>query len=326
MSNLAIIIPAYKEKYFVKSLESLANQTCNKFTVYVGDDNSPHNLENIVNEFKNKISIKYIKFSNNIGSEKLVNQWKRCVELSENEKWLWLFSDDDIADSKAVENFYITVDANSGVDVFRFNTCVIDGEDNIIGDTPVGPSKESSIDMAYNLLLGRRGNSMPDHIFSRKIYEEKGGFVFTKFAQAADWATSILFSEDNGICIIENSKMYWRQSGSNISSIAHKNKRKMIQGHFQFIYWIINHFKNVRKDSSISYDMILNAARSNISQVMVYHYRGIDFISSIKMFKLLVQHLNVSYYDALKDIYLIKKSTDSKLNRLVDFIKKAIGR
>lgn len=126
-SDLAIVIPAYKEAYFHQALQSLANQTSKNFTVYIGDDASPFDLKSIADHFSQDLNISYTKFEKNTGARNLVNQWKRCIALSKNEKWLWLFSDDDIADPSCVENFYKILDQNQDrFDVYRFNTCVID--------------------------------------------------------------------------------------------------------------------------------------------------------------------------------------------------------
>ena len=51
MKQLAIIIPAYKETFLRKALESIASQTCKDFTLYIGDDCSPNDLKSIVSDF-----------------------------------------------------------------------------------------------------------------------------------------------------------------------------------------------------------------------------------------------------------------------------------
>ena len=59
MKKLAIVIPAYKDLFLEDTLTSIANQTCKNFTLYVGDDNSPHDLYKIVRMFEQKIDIVY---------------------------------------------------------------------------------------------------------------------------------------------------------------------------------------------------------------------------------------------------------------------------
>ena len=66
-TNLAIVIPAYKAEFLSGTLSSLANQTDKRFNVYIGDDCSPANLENIVAPFLDKMSINYRRFPHNAG-------------------------------------------------------------------------------------------------------------------------------------------------------------------------------------------------------------------------------------------------------------------
>lgn len=84
-NKLAIIIPAYKDAFFNKTLESLAQQTNKNFTVYIGDDNSPYNLEKIVSEYSNQLNIIYKRFPTNLGSTDLVLQWNRCLSMIQDE-------------------------------------------------------------------------------------------------------------------------------------------------------------------------------------------------------------------------------------------------
>jgi glycosyltransferase involved in cell wall biosynthesis len=320
--NLAIIIPAYKEQYFSKALSSLANQTNKDFKVYIGDDCSPYDLKTIADSFTTTLNINYTRFTNNIGSENLVEQWRRCVQLSQAEDWIWLFSDDDIAAPTCVERFYERVKEDKGAfDVYRFNTVVIDGADNIITTPGRGPLYESSEEMAYNLLLGKRGNAMPDHIFSREVYSGTGGFVFTKYAQAADWATSILFAQKKGIAIIPGAELFWRSSGKNITSRASSEKRKMLQGHLQFIQWLADHFSYLKKTpSTITYPMMINAARINLSTIVTHHYQGFGFsdlgpIISV-MYKSLKMPLHKIIYELAVILLRTKKTFKNTVKKL----------
>lgn len=110
MNKLAIVIPAYKKRYFDQTLESFANQTCKDFTIYVGDDASPEDLEEIVNKYKSRISIIYHRFSSNLGGKDLIAHWERCVLLVKKEPWIWFFSDDDFVSKNCVEGFFETLE------------------------------------------------------------------------------------------------------------------------------------------------------------------------------------------------------------------------
>jgi glycosyltransferase involved in cell wall biosynthesis len=279
--KLAIIIPAYKSIFLEKTLDSFANQTNKNFRIYVGDDNSPHDLKAICHKFSSQLEIVYLKFKNNIGAKNIVNQWIRCIEMSKDEPWIWLFSDDDIADNICVEKFYATIEKdNSYFDVYRFNTRIINDNDQIIGSTNESPFIDTSLNMAYHILLGERGNSMPDHIFSRAIYQ-KYGFVKTDWAQGADWATSILFSSDKGICTIPEAKVNWRLGNYNISGTVQKDRSKKLLGHIQFLLWVTNHFQFLekQKNTNISYKMFFDAACINLEQVIRNHYKGLSLVN-----------------------------------------------
>lgn len=308
MFDLAIVIPAYKNTFLDKTLNSLAYQTDNRFNVYIGDDHSPFDLINIIDNYKNKLNIFYSRFPDNIGAKDLVLHWQRCIKLTRQEKWLCLFSDDDLMEKDCVKNFYQTINKNgNSFDIYRFNTITIDKEDQILSINPIGPDVESSAQMAYNLLKGLRGNSMPDHVFSRKIYEQNDGFVFTEYAQGADWATSILFSQNKGMCIIPNANVRWRYSGLNISSLASANKTQMIVGHLQFIRWTLNHFNYLNDDTStITYQMMIDALRANLKSILLYHYHGFRLSNTISLFDIYSKDLKLSYYQTIKELYEIE--------------------
>lgn len=61
-NKLAIVIPAYKACFFREVLDSLAKQSRRDFTVYIGDDASPDDLESIVSDYKDQLDIFYFRF------------------------------------------------------------------------------------------------------------------------------------------------------------------------------------------------------------------------------------------------------------------------
>jgi glycosyltransferase involved in cell wall biosynthesis len=275
LKQLAIIVPAYKAAFFDKALQSLAAQTNKNFTVYIGDDASPSDLRSIADKYCNELDMHYHHFKNNIGAKHLVNQWNRCIALTKNEPWLWLFSDDDVADSNCVETFYSAVLKDKDkFDVYRFDTKIINDQDNLIAESPESPSVDSSYNMALEILKGKRGNSMPDHIFCRQVYNRYEGFVYTDYAQAADWATSILFSSEKGICTLKGAKVSWRISNQNISGLASKNRKALLKGHLQFLNWVLNNF-NFREKTD-QRNNVVNAAAWNLSHVVHNHYKGLS--------------------------------------------------
>ena len=65
---LGIVIPAYKRKDCLReALESLTVQTMKRFFVVVVDDHSPEPLESVIDEFSDRLNIKYIYAEKNGG-------------------------------------------------------------------------------------------------------------------------------------------------------------------------------------------------------------------------------------------------------------------
>lgn len=219
MSNkLAIVIPAYKNKFLDKTLESISKQTCKRFKLYIGDDNSPYQLETIVKQWENQMDIKYQRFESNVGGSNLVAQWNRCIDLIEGEEWIWLFSDDDIMSPDCVDKFYKQIDNSPRYNLFHFDTILIDDLGKEIKSKTNYPKIISSgeyIDLCYRWRDRTNGVSF---IFNRDHFISIGGFQNFDLAWGSDQATWIKLSRNNGIYTIPNTCVYWRYGNSSISS------------------------------------------------------------------------------------------------------------
>ena len=127
MSPVAIVIPYYKFKFFRENLESLANQTDKRFHVYIGNDASLENPEDLLKEFEGKFKFTYKKFDQNLGGTSLTKQWDRCISMMEDEEWLMILGDDDYLEPNVVEEFYKKIeDINENYSVVRFSLEILD--------------------------------------------------------------------------------------------------------------------------------------------------------------------------------------------------------
>lgn len=236
--RLAIVIPAYKPEFLAEALESLTSQTCRDFTVYIGDDASPHDLAFIVEPYRERLEIVYKRFDENLGGLSLVQQWNRCVQMS-SDLWVWLFSDDDVAEPTSVERFFQALEKTDGqYDLYRFCTMCIDEQGQIVRVNPPHPAIESSLEYAYHRLCLNRWSFAPEHIFSREVFEREGGFVEFPLAWCSDDASWIAFGERTGIYTISGPHVRWRISHVNISSGNRALARQKIEALFQFVDWL----------------------------------------------------------------------------------------
>lgn len=264
--TLAIIIPAYKDTFLEKTLSSIAAQTCQEFTLYVGDDNSPYPLKSIIDQYTNKINLVYHRFNDNLGSINLTLQWERCIALS-NEPVIWLFSDDDIMPLDAVERILLAVrESRNNHCFFRFPLSVIDANDHIIASNPV---LTKPIISGYQLLLdklnGVISSAACEYVFSREVYENAGRFVMFPLAWCSDDATWAKFAGDVGIRTLVGKPVYWRNAdGYNISNRSCYNVEK-IEATSLFIVWLADFYGKKLRNKEM-----YKAVRHYVRTVLVY--------------------------------------------------------
>ncbi len=248
--RLCIIIPAYKARYLKDSLASIANQTVKDFKVYIGDDHSPENLKDICLSFAGEIDLEYHRFPENLGGISLVQQWQRCIALSKEEPWIWLFSDDDVMEPQCVEWFYRSLsDTKEAFDVYRFNNYMTDADGAVTLVSPQHPATESGFDFARARLRAERISSACEYIFSRRAYSEKAGIVEFPLAWCSDDATWIKFSGNRGIYTIAGPRVHWRTSGLNISTNDSRHKGPKMIALVQYLYWLNDWIRSTSKGS-----------------------------------------------------------------------------
>jgi glycosyltransferase involved in cell wall biosynthesis len=300
-NKLAIIIPAYKSFYLEQTLHSFANQTNKNFKIYIGDDNSPEDIESIVLKFKDILDIKYHKFKENLGSKSLTKHWERCIALS-TEDWIWLFSDDDIVDENCVEKFYKSLDDSS--QLYKFQTKIIDSNNNrIAGKYDKINSFTNSIssnEFITNRLSCKGFRSFAvEYVFARDLFL-KHKFVDFPLAWASDDATWFNYSLKQGNIKCIPAFVSWRASNLNIST-SRKNKeinKKKIQASKEYCIWLKGTAKNNKisiSDKAILYWFSIQIA-------------SIEFKINYNTYKVFIKQLglNVKTFITLKYYLIIK--------------------
>lgn len=217
-NNLAIIIPAYKATFLAAALDSIAAQTCQDFTLYIGDDCSPNNLEVIVDKYRDKINLVYKRFDTNLGGKDLVAQWERCIDMTQGEDWLWLFSDDDVMEKNCVEEFYKTIKEKPKAGLIHFNVNRLDNATGKILPLPKFPDFCSSKFYLDEKLKGHLISFVVEFVVRRDVFFDNGRFQNFDLAWGSDFISWVKFSDAaGGIDTCEKAKVLWRKSNENIS-------------------------------------------------------------------------------------------------------------
>lgn len=219
--RLAIIIPAYKATFLKQTLDAFEAQTCHDFNLYIGDDCSPEPIKDIVDLYIDRLPIVYRRFDENLGSTNLTLHWQRCIDMSNSEPYIWLFSDDDIVSDTTVEAFYQAIKKHGERDLFHFPVNIIDENDNSF--IPKGYNKKpfdaimSCKQFIINRLFFKINSFIVEYIFRRDAFNRVGGFESFDLAWGADDALWIKLSKNDGITSIDTGLVGWRHSRQNIS-------------------------------------------------------------------------------------------------------------
>ena len=244
--RLAIIIPAYKAKFLPAALDSIAAQTCKDFTLYVGDDCSPDPIDKIVEQYRDKIELVYQRFDRNLGGKDLVAQWERCNAMSKDEPYIWLFSDDDVMEPNCVELLLRTIDETKGAyDLYHFDVNEINDEGKVTKQLPAYPQVLSAYDYYKGKSSGKFRSYVMEDVFSRRTYEQAGGFMNFDLAWGSDVATWCIFCGKKGMYKVTDAHVLWRRSSQNIT--PDKSRRiaeRKLKAECEFLNWSHTYFRN----------------------------------------------------------------------------------
>lgn len=230
---LAIIIPYFKLTFFDETLQSLANQTDQRFKVYIGDDASPEDCTPLLEKYRGKFDFTYHRFESNLGSKSLTKQWGRCIALSKDEEWLMILGDDDVLGATVVEEFYKQYNIIVGnTNMVRFATKIIFEEINKISELYMHPVWERATDSYFRKYRGMARSSLSEYIFSKSTYI-KYGFIDYPLGWHSDDKAWLDFSDNKMIFSINESIVFIRISNSSISGKLDNKDLKYISGiHF----------------------------------------------------------------------------------------------
>ena len=249
---LAIIIPYYKKAYFKECLESLDRQTNKNFKVYIGNDAAPEDPTDIIDGFEKSLDIFYHRFRQNLGETSLTRQWHRCIELSDEERWLMILGDDDFVSENYVEEFYKNLEEVEELDikVIRFASRIVRSPSGEISKLYKHPKIEKSTDFFYRKFLDFSRGSLTEQIFRRDAFL-KYGFRDFPLGWGADNFAWLDFTQFGLVYAINNATAYFRISEQNISRGGYDDDVKQQVKHFYFTLIIDKYLHKFNKSQRL---------------------------------------------------------------------------
>lgn len=265
---LQIIIPYYNLTFFRETLESLALQTDQRFTVYIGNDASSENPEDLLKEYNGVLNFVYEKFSNNLGGVTVAKHWDRCLSFVDS-KWFMILGDDDQLSEDAVEQFYkiINDEKNQHFKVLRFQREIIDENGNLIKKRTNYPDFESTAQFLYKRSLNEVGSSLGEYIFRTEDYFKYGIRKYPK-AFYSDNMMVLEYSKFGELKNIEDAYALIRISPKSLSGDK-DNVLFIREAGWQFYAEIINKYSRYfsKKQLSLFLNIIMEGVKTNKSGI-----------------------------------------------------------
>lgn len=218
MNQLAIIIPYYKISFFKETLESVENQTCKDFSLFIGNDASPENPEILIKETLKTTEFTYKEYTENFGSQNLVKQWERCIESSAAGEWFMILGDDDIISDNFVAQFYKNlpeIEQNKS-NVIKFSQRWIDENGQPFKEYSVQPKLLTALENWKEKYIKGQRSSLSEHIFRKSAYE-KVKFRHFPLAWGTDDLAVFEISGTAPVYFISDAKVEVRISSQSIS-------------------------------------------------------------------------------------------------------------
>ena len=223
---VSVAIPAYKKEFLHHAIESVLAQSYSNFELIIINDNSPEDIDSIVETFCDK-RIKYYKNDINLGKKSIVLNWNKCLTYASGE-FFTLLCDDDIMDPLFLSSMISLSKKFLTCNVFRCRTKYYNSETKrYFGETKMWPLYENHEDFLKNKLLYNRKHNISEFLYRTKFINDIGGYIVFPIGYYSDDASILFFSQFGGIVSSPDTLITFRKSLVNITSCTKYNLKKV---------------------------------------------------------------------------------------------------
>lgn len=302
-NKLAIVIPYYKIDFFEQTLQSIAQQTDIRFSLYIGNDASSNNPLPLIQKYFKEGEYYYFNYHENLGGKNLAMQWERILE-NVKEEWFQILGDDDIIADNFVEEFYksITEIEQKNINIIKVSQAFINDYSELTTTYSQYPriiTTQYFWEIKFN--LGHR-SSLSEHIF-RMSYLNKNRFVQYPLAWHTDDMAVIEFAALNGIFFISKAKVHVRLSDLSISGNLTDTKNNDLKEYASYLFYgdVLNNYISLlgEKNTKILLEKYLNRIwrmkqNNKVNLLSIYFY--------LKEYKkiLTIPYKNILFYKNAK--------------------------
>lgn len=238
--KISVVIPNYNyEKFLIKRLYSILNQTEKIYEIIILDDNSSDDSKILIDELVNKIN-KYVNITKKYNSENTgsaFKQWAKGFKLAKGD-YVWIAEADDYCSKYLLRKILKPIRNNQDKNIYisYADTAFINEFDEILLKTikpeidlrKTGHWNKNFINLGKNEItnycfLNCTIANVSSCIIKNDNYDEIFKEI-TKYKQAGDWLFYINVINKGYISYIDKPLNYYRVHGSNITSTMKKQE------------------------------------------------------------------------------------------------------
>lgn len=246
-AKVSVCIPVYNgSNYIAAAIQSILSQTYTDLHLFVCDNCSTDNTEEIVRTFTDS-RVTYIRNSTNLGP---VGNANRCLELADGE-YVSIFHHDDVMLPRNLELKVHVLDTNPAVGFVHSNIMLVDADAQVIaGDIWNVDSRRNYIDDGMSVLhryleyLPLGASIFIGSVLARRsCYEDVGQFSgdVPNCADSEMWMRMMIFYKV--ACIGVPLVLYRAHPGSASSSWGDYTSLPYLRQHYTAADMILNRYK-----------------------------------------------------------------------------------
>lgn len=237
---VSIAIPAYKKTFLAEAIQSALSQTYEDIELIIVDDDSPNDLQSIIDQFDDS-RIRYYRNEKNLGKQNVVKNWNRCLELAKGE-FFTLLCDDDILDIDFVKELLALAEKYPDCNVFHARRKVLNETTGEITEDKDWPEWESLDTFYENKLKWVRLHTITEWMF-RTNHIAPMQYIEFPVAWGSDDISIINFAKEGGIASSQKVLATFRYNDEHLSKadthMVEKAKARILN-----FYWVGEFFHN----------------------------------------------------------------------------------
>lgn len=248
--TISVVVPNYNyARFMYQRIASILKQKVHIFELILLDDCSSDESREVIDEIVSRISpyISIKKIYNEVNSGSAFSQWEKGFQIAKGD-YVWICEADDYCDDSALKEMIRPILHDSSIVISYVDTAMMDVQGRIFVS-----SLRSDIDLQksghwnHNYVMDGVEefqkytylNCTIANVSSALFKNADYSAFFSKarnYKQAGDWIFYALVMQTGRIAYSKNSCNYYRQHGSNVTSVTKK------QAHFEEVKQIHDYF------------------------------------------------------------------------------------